>query len=63
MSPVISTWILIATLNGGAPSNPAHTVIIPDMPDVQECRRVGTEIINRFYVTKSLCLEVRKIKQ
>lgn len=62
MSPVISTWILIATLNGGAPSTPAHTIMIPDMPDLQECRRVGTELDNRFRLSKSLCIEVRKIK-
>ena len=62
MTPIISTWVFIFSLNGGAASYPNHTVVINDMPSLEECRRVGHEIVNRFNVSKSLCLEVKKVK-
>ncbi len=60
---MISNWILIISLNGTSPSWPYHTLMINDMPSYQECQRVNKEIIDRFRVQQSLCVEVRKVKQ
>lgn len=60
---IISTWVLIFSLNGGAASYPNQTITINDMPSLEECRRVGHEIVNRFTVRQSLCVEVKKVKQ
>jgi len=62
MTPIISTWILIITLNGGSTSTPAHSIVINDLPDRQECIRVGTTIADRLYTKQSLCVEVKKVK-
>lgn len=59
---IIATWILVATINGGAPSTPAHTIMISDMPDQAECQRVGLELNKRWNMNKALCLEVKKVK-
>jgi hypothetical protein len=60
---MISTWILIITLNGSSPSWPLHTFKIDDMPSQQECQRVSVEISHRFSVRQGLCVEVKKVKQ
>ncbi len=60
---MISTWILIISMNGSSPSWPMHTLKIDDMPSQQECQRVSIEISQRFGVRQSLCVEVRKVKQ
>lgn len=60
---MISTWILIIALNGTSPSRPYHTIMINDMPSYQECNRVNKEIVDRFRVHQSLCVEVKKVKQ
>jgi hypothetical protein len=59
---MISTWLLIVTLNGHGSALPAHTIVIPDMPSQQECQRVGQVLDDKFVVKKALCLEVRKTK-
>ena len=60
---IISTWMLMFAINGSGPSYPNHTVMINDMPTLEECRRVGLEIANRFNIRQSLCVEVKKVKQ
>jgi hypothetical protein len=60
---MISTWILIISMNGSSPSWPMHLFQIPDMPSQQECQRVSIEISQRFTVRQSLCVEVKKVKQ
>lgn len=59
---MISTWVLIISLNGTSPSWPYQTLMINDMPTQQECQRVSKEIIERFRVQQGLCVEVRKVK-
>ena len=59
---IISTWILVASLNSSGPSSPTRNIIIPDMPDKAECQRVGEELDKRFDFKKALCIEIRKVK-